>query len=704
MKNYLNLSFLFSFCITSIFFFGTCVCRNETVVYVSPEGSDAAVGTRESPFLTLEKACSVVRELKSRGPVEIRLLEGTYYMPVPLIISPEDSGTERFPLIIKGEGTSVPVLSGGIPLPPFQKVTDRLWKIELADQSYYGDGIYQLFVNGQRAVRARTPNENTCFKTGPVTEMILDSASSTSSGRALQKIMLEPEQFSVLSSMKEPELQGVILSVFHAWDITRRYIRNLSVEDSSVFIEGNPMKPWNKLTNASQFIFENSASFMDVPGEWFFDESEKTVYYIPKPGEFISTSYAVNPVAEQLLIIKGSGSERVSNIRFENISFQYTRYRMPEGGDEPAQAAAPTNAAIMVDHAQNIHFSNCEICHTGNNALWFRNACVASKIIRCYFHDLGIGAVKIGTLDIPEDEQMLTKEILVDNNIFRSGGHVLPTGVGVAIFHSSDNTISHNEIADFYYTGVSVGWHWGYEYSPSKRNKILSNHIHHLGWGLLSDMGGVYTLGPPEGTVVNNNVIHHIYSYGYGGWGLYTDEGSTGILMENNLVYACKSSAFHQHYGKDNIIRNNIFVSQLRAQLEATRVEEHHSFSFVNNIIYYDKGFLYDKAWENVNFTADYNCYWNPENEVCFGKYSLEEWKQATSKDIHSIVTDPYFVNVGKSDFHFKNESVLKKIDFKQFEYLDAGVYGKKAWVAKATFDIQKEALFDQIVSACEEK
>jgi len=217
-------------------------------------------------------------------------------------------------------------------------------------------------------------------------------------------------------------------------------------------------------------------------------------------------------------------------------------------------------------------------------------------------------------------------------------------------------------------------------------------------------MGGVYTLGASEGTVVANNNIHHVYSFDYGGWGLYTDEGSYGIIMENNLVYACKNSGFHQHYGKENIIRNNIFAFNIRSQLQATRIEEHRSLSFTNNIIYFDRGDLLSSNWHKFNLFTDKNIYWDTRSkDIRFGDKSFTEW-QKSGKDIHSIIADPLFVNPAAFDFHLRKNSLAKKIGFIPFNYSASGVYGTDEWKNLAGFDKGLEIKFDNIVNQSERK
>jgi parallel beta-helix repeat protein len=321
----------------------------------------------------------------------------------------------------------------------------------------------------------------------------------------------------------------------------------------------------------------------------------------------------------------------------------------------------------------------------------------------CHLHDLGTGGVKIGEKQIRPDSTEITNHITVDNNIIQHGGYVFPDAAGVIIFQGKDNVVSHNDIADFRENGISVGWVWGYAYSPSKRNKIEFNHIHHLGWGELSDMGGVYTLGMSEGTVVNNNVIHDIYSFDYGGWGLYTDEGSGNIVMENNLVYNCKDASFHQHYGKENIIRNNIFALNEKSQITLSRFEAHKSLSFVSNIVYTDKGVLFNESyvknsWLKAITDVNSNCYWDLRTpQPIFYGMSFGEWQKA-GKDQHSILTDPLFVDAKNLDFHFKSLKVARKIGFVPFDYTKAGVYGDDGWKNLAKLDPALIQKFDKAI------
>src|SRR5439155_231007 len=108
---------------------------------------------------------------------------------------------------------------------------------------------------------------------------------------------------------------------------------------------------------------------------------------------------------------------------------------------------------------------------------------------------------------------------LVNDTIVRGGGCIHTSASAIWISHSANNIVSHNDVSDFFWSGVSVGKSFaGSETTPAeiqaklakiqaKDNVIEFNHIHHLGWGVLSDMGGTYSQYT-KGTVVRNNVIH----------------------------------------------------------------------------------------------------------------------------------------------------------------------------------------------------
>lgn len=670
------------------------------VISIAPEGVMAG---EENVCHSLQEAFDRISSLEEMDTVHLRVLPGDYWMEQTLVIDQPLPA----PVVVSGEGAEKPRFLAGVRVEGWEPWQKGVWRAFIPEVQQYGFAFDQFYVNGERAQLARTPHEGWGWVTSS-SEQAFQSGERAPEF-AVQRISFSPQELAPFAGLSPEQMKQTRFRFFHKWDITQKYCDYMATDSGYVYFNGSGMKPWNPIGEGARYIIYNQLDLLDEPGEWYLDRQQGYIYYYPQAGEDLRTAECVAPTLRHQILLQGKAGQPIRNITFENLAFEYASFTLRPGEGEAAQAAAPIDAAIQADFAEDIHFRNCEIAHTGGYAIWFRKECHRNRFEKNYLHDLGAGGIKLGDTERTDGVRPVSSHNVIDNNIITSAGYEFPSAVGVVLFLTSDNAVTHNEISNIRYSGVSVGWVWGYNpqqppvggkpfVNPAVRNRIEYNHIHHIGWGELSDMGAVYTLGESPGTRVSHNVIHDVYSYDYGGWGLYTDEGSSDIEMSYNLVYRCKSGGFHQHYGRNNRIENNILAFSTTNLLQCTRKEAHRSFSFQHNVLLTNGEPLFAREWANADIAADYNLYWDISGkEMDFGGSDFSAWKKG--HEPHSIQRDPLFTNPLQDDFTFRSPKAVKRIGFQIFDYREAGVYGDKAWREKAQLPKEIEDAFVEQVA-----
>ena len=591
----------------------------------------------------------------------IQLAKGEYSLTKPLALDARDGNVSW-----RAVNSSKTFISGGQRVSGFQADSNGLWHLHTALN------FEQFFANDRRATWLRFPSEG-FFNFREVRQEPLTN------GR-VRFIASVPKVVSSYLSLPVETLQRGQILVAHKWDTSLYYLDSCNPTENTITVIGNKMGPWNTWDKNSRFVLENLSLGGLLPGNWLLDASGD-LRYRPAAGERIDDGLFIAPVLEKLLEISGA-----ANLHFEGLQFEYTGYRLPPGGCPPGQAAAGIGATIEIDDSKNVIFENTTIAHTGNYGIWFRRGCQDCRISHSLLEDLGAGGIRVGEAAIREQRSQQTVGVIVDNNVIRGGGRVHPSAVGVWIGQSANNRVTHNDISDLFYTGISVGWTWGYGRSLATNNFIGFNRIHNIGQELLSDMGGFYSLGVSPGSAFVGNVIFDVRAHDYGGWGIYPDEGSTGWRIESNIVWNCtcfvpdSGSAFHQHYGATNHLSHNLFGLGSGAPLQATRVEKHLSFIFEHNLVVCSNTPILKGPWDKIQFESRNNRF------ICldsvarpFPNGTLSDW-QATGHELGSVLTTDlslktrWFAPVNPWDVpEFK-------VGFDWSVPATAGGYGEKAW------------------------
>ena len=660
-------------------------------IFVAPYGSDDSEGTIDSPLSTPYAAKEKAKALKGIGEeVTVWFREGEYSLPETLRFTDEDLQNVTY-RSYPGENVA---FSGAEKISGFAETTVNGVKAFVAeyDAGDNTDGINTLYNGDKRLARSIWPKEGE-FSVANVRVEDCFSPDQSNSYFALHAAFYADTN----DLLNFKNINDVDVHILHYWNDELLPLHSVNTSNGRVEVA----KPASMtISNGDRYFFENVFEALSLPGEWYYDRTEKKIYYIPFDGETAQNTVLKLGTNHQLVTV-----DNCNAIHFKDITFCDSDWKMTSGEhfnsafnttDNPLksiikytpnfpQACYDLAATLVISHSSDISFVGCEFKRIGASGLMFDKGSVNCTVKTCIFDDIGGNAVYIKGVrtKVTADE---IRNITVTDCHIKSYGRIFNNAIGVLLIDAYDSKISHNEIHDGFYTAISVGWVWGYTENFTDNIKICDNLIYDIGQGWLSDMGGIYTLGIQPNTVISGNVIHDVGCYagdtGYGGWGVYLDEGSSGITVENNLAYNCSSQGFHQHYGKDNIIRNNIFALNGEAQIRLSRKEDHNSFTLTGNIILSNDAPIYYNTEKDPGFTDSNNLYWDLERHSNIissrnpkdpfdRKYMPGMMYNGLYKD--GKFADPLFKDALNYDFTLADNSPALEIGFEPWDYTQAG-------------------------------
>ncbi|MDR3329163.1 MAG: right-handed parallel beta-helix repeat-containing protein [Prevotellaceae bacterium] len=581
-----------------------CLPASAADIYVSPLGSDKGSGAPAQPVATLHAALRRARELRRLGDpsvengVRIVVAGGTYRLTEPVMIRPEDSGTENSPTIIEAAAGEAPVLSGGLPVGAWQKAgavaglpaaaQGKVWVAEAPKAGGRGFTFRQLWVNEQKAVRAQ-------------------HAEADSLPRILSWDAKQEECRIPAPAGRWGDVGAMEMLILQRWAVAVLRVKALQVKDGAARVTFHEPEsriqlehPWPSPVVSergnSAFALCNAVEFLDKPGEWFLDEKAGKLLYYPRAGEDMRTATAVAPLLETLVQVEGSADRPVEHVYISGIGFAHSTWLRPSlQGHVPLQAGMYLRdayklpqpglpwdaqlenqawvgrqpAAVAVSGARNIRFARCTFAQLAATGLDFTWGASHSRVERCTFSDVGGSAIVGGAFQEggvethvpydPADKRALCHHLRLYGNRIANAASEDWGCVGISIGYAHDVAIERNELSDLPYSGICVGWGWTKRVSCMRNNRIAGNHVHHFAKRLFA-AGGLYTLSAQPGTTICGNYVHDMVRSPYMQepeycYYIYLDGASSYIAVHDNF---CPEATFGENNpGPGNTWRDN---------------------------------------------------------------------------------------------------------------------------------------------------
>jgi parallel beta-helix repeat protein len=680
--------------------------------FVAPNGNDSWSGklavpnaaSADGPFATLARARDAVRTLKSTGtlkePVTVMIRGGKYFLEDTVVFSLEDSGSRDALITYQAYPGERPVLSGGRRVSGWSPFRGSILMADLPGSKGGKRKFRQLFLNGQRQMRARWPNFEPkdpmyggwAFMEGPA-EKGSTTAFQYRSG-ALPRHWAKPSEGEV--EFYEGTGQWRSTVPIKSIDEQRRIIRltRPGIQfDLPPWYDVEPFRPNNP------FFVANLLEELDQPGEWCLDSEEGRLYFWPPAGKLTNADEVVVPALRYLVDISGASWLKFSGLTFTETmdGDNYHHEGVQGAGAMYAQANWQFGGdALHMKGAEHCTIEGNRFDAVGCNAIYLEGYNYRNVIRE---NEIGYaGADGICLLGTVEKHPMFNR--VEDNHIHHVG--VLNKYVaGVFLGMSDGNIIGHNLIEYVPHHAINLS------NNPSGRNIVEYNLIRYACLEI-ADTGAINSwMEQPaskdaerDGHVIRFNYIADTFAFqaadgkvgkGPNSWanGIYLDNYTSNCLIYGNIVVR-SLNGLQLHAGKNNVIENNIFVN-CRTNLAimdfvsgaAPYWENMHGFMTGNYLwrnIFYQTApdavlHLIDHDWtERTIADSNYNLIYHGGNQPIALEdrrrleerekiLSLAQWK-SLGYEADSIFADPLFVDAEHDNYRLKADSPAFRLGF----------------------------------------
>lgn len=627
--------------------------------FVAPNGSDTHSGTREQPFLTPARARQAAREAAGAAPVTVTFRGGIYFLPEPLILTPEDSGGPDAPVVYTSFPGETVVLSGGVPLcPEWTPHEGAILKTRVPE----GFDVDQLFLDGQQLTLARYPN--------------YDPDVLPYNGYAAEAF--DPER---AAAWRDPE--GGFIHAIHRHKWGGYHYRITGKEPNhTVIYEGGWQNNRQMGMHPDYRFVENIFEELDAPGEWFLDRKTRTLYLYPPETADLEGVRLVGSHLRHVVEVQGTQADPVRHVEISGLIFRHTRRTFMETR-EPLLRSDWTiyrGGALLVTGAEDLTVKDCEFHQLGGNAVFLSTYNRRVRIAGTHIHDIGAsGVCFVGSPDAVRNPLFEYKERQnvqdidntpgpksdnfpldcgVEDSLIHSVSLVEKQAAGVQISMSRGITVRHCSIYDSGRAGINIsegtfGGHLIEFCDVFDTVRETGDHGSFNSWGRdrFWELRGAPEEELPElarldtrTTLIRNSRWRCDH-----GWDIDLDDGSSDYEITNNLMLNGGLKLREGFYRKAT---NNITVNN----------------GLHPHVWYADS---HDVVKHNIFMTAHRPVRVREWGDMVDENFFTSEQAAAAhvdeGVDTHSAWGDPLFVDPANGDYRVKPGSPALKVGFENF-------------------------------------